>query len=82
MLCRAYHDHYNFSSEFLRLRTVVANYINGRHQAENLKEALLKIINNFDLKNKIIGIVADNAKNEQNCLNSLQKLNIEPIRCF
>ena len=58
------------------------NYINGRHQAENLKDALLKIINDFDLKNKIVAIVADNARNVQNSLASLQKLNIEAIRCM
>ncbi len=48
----------NFSSFSL----VSLGFINGRHQAENLEKALLKIINNFDLKNIIIGTVADNAK--------------------
>ena len=58
-------------------------YVNGRHQADNLKEALQKIFVNFNLEDKIMGIVSDNAPNIRNCLNSLKIcMNIEPVRCI
>jgi hypothetical protein len=58
-------------------------YVNGRHQADNLKEALQKIFDNFNLEDKIMGIVSDNAPNIRNCLNSLKIcMNIEPVRCI
>jgi hypothetical protein len=58
-------------------------YVNGRHQTDNLKEALQKIFNNFKLEDKIMGIVSDNAPNIRNFLNSLKIcMNIEPVRCI
>ena len=58
-------------------------YINGRHHADNLKDALLKIFDNFKLEDKIMGIVSDNAPNIRNCLNSLKVcMNIQPVRCI
>ncbi len=58
-------------------------YVNGRHQANNLKDALQKIFENFKLEDKIMGVVSDNAPNIRNCLNSLKIcMNIEPIRCM
>ena len=58
-------------------------YLNGRHDADNLKEALLKIVAKFKVDDKIMNIVSDNASNVRNCLNSLKVcLNIQPIRCM
>ena len=58
-------------------------YLNGRHDADNLKEALLKIVEKFKVNDKIMSIVSDNASNVRNCLNSLKVcLNIQPIRCM
>ena len=58
-------------------------YLNGRHDADNLKEALLKIVAKFKVDDKIMSIVSDNASNVRNCLNSLKVcLNIQPIRCM
>ncbi|XP_065658705.1 uncharacterized protein LOC136083232 [Hydra vulgaris] len=58
-------------------------YLNGRHDADNLKEALLKIVEKFKVDDKIMSIVSDNASNVRNCLNSLKVcLNIQPIRCM
>ena len=58
-------------------------YLNGRHEADNLKEALLKILEKFKVEDKIISVVSDNASNIRNCLNSLKvSLNIQPIRCM
>ncbi|XP_065642585.1 uncharacterized protein LOC136074209 [Hydra vulgaris] len=57
-------------------------YLNGSHDADNLKEALLKIVEKFKVDDKIMSI-ADNASNVRNCLNSLKVcLNIQPIRCM
>ena len=48
-----------------------------------LKDALLKIFDNFKLEDKIMGIVSDNAPNIRNCLNSLKVcMNIQPVRCI
>ncbi|XP_065665445.1 uncharacterized protein LOC136086877 [Hydra vulgaris] len=58
-------------------------YLNGRHDADNLKEALLKIVEKFKDDDKIMSIVSDNASNVRNCLNSFKVcLNIQPIRCM
>ena len=58
-------------------------YLNCRHDADNLKEALLKIVAKFKVDDKIMSIVSDNASNVRNCLNSLKVcLNIQPIRCM
>ena len=58
-------------------------YLNGRHEADNLKEALLKIVEKFQVDDKIMSIVSDNASNVRNCLNSLKVcLNIQPISCM
>ncbi len=56
-------------------------YVNGRHQAKNLKDALQKIFENFKLEDKIMREVYDNAPNILNCLNELKIcMNIEQIR--
>ena len=58
-------------------------YLNGRHNADNLKEALLKIVEKFKVDDKKMSIVSDNANNVRNCLNSLKVcLNTQPIRCM
>ena len=35
----------------------------GSHTAETISESLLEVLNEFELSNKIVSIVADNAKN-------------------
>ena len=58
-------------------------YLNGRHDADNLKEALLKIVEKYKVDDKIISVVSDNANSVRNYLNSLKVcLNIQPIRCM
>ncbi|XP_065642184.1 uncharacterized protein LOC136073856 [Hydra vulgaris] len=58
-------------------------YLNGCHDADNLKDALLKILEKFKVDDKIMSVVSDNATNVRNCLNSLKvSLNIQPIRCM
>ena len=58
-------------------------YVNGRHQAEDLKDALQKIFDNYKMEGKIMGIVSDNAPNIRNALTALKvSMGIEPIRCM